>query len=155
MAEWKFRLAEPKDAENFSRWAAQNAQIDSDDLLAGMKSNNPTVVFFVAEKDGDAVSFVPVFLTAMIAHLGFNPEASASERLKALDVLKDGLSAFYVQFGLRKIQTLTKPEYRLGEWAEAHGFERDPRELYTLDLNKILSEGNATVGSSARDERTN
>lgn len=135
---WNFRLAVPEDAENFSRWAATNIQIDPSDLRAGMRANNPTVLWFVAEKDGVPMAFAPVYLSAVLAHLGFNPDTRAAEKLQALTVLKDGVSALMVQFGIREIQTLTKPGYGVAQWASKNGFDVDSRMLYRLDLNKIL-----------------
>lgn len=136
---WKFRLAEPKDAESFSKWAAENTKIDARDLMAGMKKNNPTVLFFVAEKDGIPICFAPVYMAAMLAHLGINPEASSEDRLQALNVLTDGVMAFMVQFGVREIETMTKPAYGLAKWAAQHGFERDDRLMYRLDINKQMA----------------
>lgn len=142
---WNFRLAESKDAESFAKWAAENVKIDPKDLISGMKKTNPTVLFFVAEKDGVPVAFAPVYLTAMLAHLGINPEAVPADIGQALEVLTDGVMGFMVQFGVREIQTLTKPAYGLAQWAEAHGFKADERILYKLDINKqmglVASEG--------------
>lgn len=139
MSEWIFRLAEPSDAEAFSKWAAENTQIDPKDLLAGMKRSNPTVLYFVAEKDGVAVAFAPVYMVAMLAHLGINPAADKKDVLQSLNVLTDGVMGFMVQFGIREIETLTKPAYGLAQWAEHHGFEKDDRLVYRLDINKQMS----------------
>jgi len=140
MPEWNFRLAQPEDAEAFSRWAASNPEIDPKDLRMGMAKNNPTVLTFVAEKDGVPVAFSPVYLSAVLAHLGFNPDARASEKLQALGVLKDGVMALMVQFGIREIQTLSKPKYGVAQWALEHGFEQDDRSLFRLDLNQEMAE---------------
>ena len=140
MSEWKFRLAEPADAEAFSRWAATNPQIDQKDLLAGMGKNNPTVLFFVADHKGVAISFAPVYLSATLAHLAFNPDARASEKMQSLNVLTDGVSALMVQYGVREITTLSKEDYGVAKWAVANGFEKEDRQLFKLDLNKILAE---------------
>lgn len=137
---WNFRLAEPADAEAFSKWAATNDQIEPRDIMAAMKKANPTVLYFVAEKNGKAIAFAPVFLSAVLAHLGINPDARASEMMQALDVLKDGVSAFMVQFGIREIQTLSKPEYGVARWAMNNGFEKDERTLFRFDLNKAMVE---------------
>lgn len=138
-SKWNFRLAEPKDAEDFSRWAATNGQIDPKDLLSGMQKNNPTVQFFVVEKDGVPITFAPVYVAAMLAHLGINPDARGADVLKSLDVLTDGVMAFMVQFGVREINTLTKPAYGMAKWAARHGFEQDDRLVYRLDINKQMA----------------
>lgn len=148
MSEWKCRFAEPKDAESFSKWAAENTQIDPNDLLAGMKKNNPTVLFFVAEKNGVPVAFAPVYMAAMLAHLGINPNAEASDVLQSLEVLTDGVMAFMAQFGIREIETMTKPAYGLARWASQHGFEKDDRMMYRLDINKQMPLVEQAMGQS-------
>ena len=138
---WVFRLAVPDDAEAFSRWAAENDQIDQKDLLAGTKAVNPTVLTFAVEDgDGKVVAFAPFYLNAALAHLGFNPEARASEKMKALQTMLDGAAAFFVQFGVREILTLSKPEYGVAQWALTHGFESEPRQLLKYDLNRAMKE---------------
>lgn len=140
MSEVKFRLAEPADAEAFSKWARANSQIDPKDLAAGQKENNPTVLTFVAKKNGVPIVFAPVFLSAVLAHLVPNPDATSAEKKQAMQVLLDGAMAFFVQWGIREIQTLSKPEYGMAKWAMAHHFEQDPRSLFRLDLNREMAE---------------
>jgi len=140
MSGWKFRLAEPADAEAFAHWTTENPQIDPKDAWSGLNRTNPTVLTFVAEHDGKAVAFAPIYLSAVLAHLAFNPEARASEKMQALDVLKDGTMGFLVQYGIREIQTMSEPEYGVAKWALAHGFEQDPRSLFRLDVNKEMAE---------------
>jgi hypothetical protein len=136
---WNFRLAEPRDAEAFANWAAHNEQIEPRDLEAGMKKTNPTVLHFVAEKDGVPVVFAPLYLSAMLAHMGFNPNSRAADKLQALNVLQDGVMAFMVQFGIREIMTKSLPEYGMAKWATTHGFEMEERRLFVLDLNKEMA----------------
>ena len=138
MSGWKFRLAEPADAEAFAHWTTENPQIDPKDAWSGLNRTNPTVLTFVAEHDGKAVAFAPIYLSAVLAHLAFNPEARASEKMQALDVLKDGTMGFLVQYGIREIQTMSEPEYGVAKWALAHGFEQDPRSLFRLDVNQEM-----------------
>jgi hypothetical protein len=140
MPSWGFRLAEKRDAEAFAVWAANNPLIDQKDLIAGMKKTNPTVLTFVVEKDGTPVLFTPVYLSAVIAHLGFNPESRVSEKVKAMEVMKDGLAAFYIQYSLREIATLSKPDYGVAKWAMVNGFTQEPRNLFVLDLNREMTE---------------
>ena len=138
MSEWVFRQAKPEDAQSFAEWAAHNPQIDPKDLKAGTQKYNPTVLTFVAEKDGKAVAFAPVYMSAMLAHLGFDPASDGRDRLHSLQTLLDGLMAFYVQFGIRSITTLSKPEYPVAQWAMKHHFEKDGRDLFALNLNKEM-----------------
>jgi hypothetical protein len=138
MSEWKFRLAEPADAADFSKWAAENTQVDPKDLWAGTKKKNPTVIFYAVEKDGVVVAFAPVYLQLTVAHLGFNPAAEGKDKLRALQMLTDGVSAIGVQYGIREITTLSKEDYPVAQWAIKHGFELEPRQLLKLDMNKVL-----------------
>lgn len=140
MSEWAFGLAEPADAEVFSAGVLGNPQVDPQDMLAGQGKKNPTVLTFVVKKDGVAVAFAPVYLAAVLAHLSLNPDTRASEKIQALEMLRDGVMAFMVQFGIREIQTLSKPEYGVAKWAVDHGFEQDGRSLFRLDLNKEMTE---------------
>ena len=138
---WTFRLAKPEDAEAFSKWAAENDQIDQKDLLAGTKAANPTVLTFAVEDgEGKVVAFAPFYLNAALAHLGFNPEARASEKMTALQMMLDGAAAFFVQFGVREILTLSKSEYGVAQWALTHGFESESRQLLKFDLNRAMKE---------------
>lgn len=140
MSGWNFRLAEPSDAEAFSKWVAGNPDIDPRDIEAAKKSNNPSVLYFVIENpEGKAVMFFPIYLSYMLAHMAFDPESRASEKLKAMQVALDGTVAFAAQFGLREITTLTKRGYGVAEWALAHGFEAEDRELFRFDINKVLN----------------
>lgn len=139
MSEWRFRLAEPADAEAFSRWAVENPQIDRKDIEAGLKKNNPTSVMFAVEKDGVVVAFAPFYCQMTLAHLGFNPDAQVTEKLKALEVMLDGAIAWAVQYGVREITTLSREDYGVAKWAVAHGFEMDPRQQFKLDINKLLT----------------
>src|ERR1700676_2129427 len=137
---WNFRLAGPDDSESIAKWVAENPQIDPKDILNGMKKNQPTVLWFVAENNGVTVAAAPVFLSAVLAHLAFNPDARASEKMQAMDVLKDGVTAFMAQFGIRSISTQSNPGYPIAKWALAHDFEMDERNTFVLDLNKQMVE---------------
>jgi hypothetical protein len=91
MSEMTFRLAVSEDASAFSKWAAQNPQIEQKDLIATLKAKNPTCLFFVAEEDGVAISFAPCYCQMTLAHWAFNPEASGTQKLRALNTLLDGV----------------------------------------------------------------
>jgi hypothetical protein len=143
MSEWTFRLAEPADAEAFSKWTGENTQIDDADKLAATKKNNPTVLWFAVEKDGVVQVFAPFYLQMAMPHLGFNPEAEWRDRLQGMQTLIDGMSAFAVQYGIREITTLSKEAYPVAQWAVKHGFDLEPRQLLKLDLNKTLEPAEA------------
>lgn len=139
MSEWAWRLAEPADAEAFSKWVGENSQIDDADKLAALKANNPTVLWFAVTKDGVVQAFAPVYLQAVAAHLGFNPDADGKDKLRALQMLMDGVSGFMVQYGIREIAVLSKEEYPIAQWALKHDFDLDSRQLLKLDLNKLMA----------------
>lgn len=138
MSDWAFRMAEPSDAPAFSRWAAENRQIEAKDIWAGTKKKNPTVLVFAITKDGIPVAFAPVYLQFTVAHLAFDPEANERDKLRSLHMLTDGVSALAVQYGIREITTLSKEEYPVAQWAMKNGFELESRQLLKMDLNKIL-----------------
>jgi hypothetical protein len=138
MSEWKFRLAEPADAESFVKWTVENSQIDRADIDAGLRKNNPTVVVFAVEKDGVVITFAPLYCQMALAHLGFNPAAEGKDKLRAMQMLIDGVSAFAVQYGVHEIVTLSKEAYPVAQWAMKHGFDLEPRQVLKLDLNKVL-----------------
>lgn len=135
---WTYRLAEVSDADAFAEWVRSNPQIDRADVLRTIKGNNPTCVTMVACCDGKPVAFAPLYAQIHLAHLAFSPEARASEKMKALAGLLDFAAAFAVQFGIREITTLTRENYGISKFAVAHGFEKDDRELFRLDINKLL-----------------
>lgn len=138
MDEYKFRLAEEKDAAAISRWVAENNQIDPKDVQLGLKKNNPAAVYFVVEReqDGALIAFAPLVFVLHLCHLAFASESRASERLQAMQTMLDGAKKFAADFGVHRIQTLTLPEYGVAKWALAHEFIADDRVLLTLDIPK-------------------
>lgn len=138
MSEWAFRWAEPTDAEAFARWVTENPQIDWADANASLGVVNPTVMFFVATEDGVPRGFAPIYWSAVLGYLGFDPQSDGKTRLRALQVLKDGVMALLVQYGVREIQTLSEPQYGIAKWALEHGFTQEPRKLFRLDVNKEM-----------------
>lgn len=144
MSEWTFRGALPEDANLFADWVRNNPQIDPGDVQRTIQGNNPTCVTFVACLDGKPVAFVPVYAVAMIAHLGFDLDARASAKMQAMPVLLDGITSFFIQYGIRELAVLTREDYGIAKWAAAHGFEKDGRELFRLDINKLLPPADVT-----------
>ena len=69
--------------------------------------------------------------------------------MQSLNVLTDGVSALMVQYGVREITTLSKEDYGVAKWAVANGFEKEDRQLFKLDLNKILAEAENTCAPVA------
>ena len=138
MSEYTFRLADETDAPAIARWVTENNQIDPEDVQLGLKKNSPTAVYFIVECDGKPIVCAPLICVMHLCHLAFNPAARASEKLNAMQTLFDGVTAFAVQYGVRRIQTLTLPEYGVAKFALAHDFVADDRTLLTLDINKLL-----------------
>jgi hypothetical protein len=133
-------MAEPADAAAFTDWTCENPLIDPKDAQAGLKKNNPTAMCFAVEDDeGKVIAFAPFYCQLTLAHLAFNPESSAKERKEALQAMLNGAMAFAVQFGIREITTVSKEKYPVAKWAEAHGFDREPRQLFKFDINKVLA----------------
>jgi hypothetical protein len=133
-----FRFAQPEDAPAFAAWAASNPQIDRKDLEAGMAENNSTATFLVIEEEVDGVKvprlFMPVYLTMRIAYLGFNPENDREKNLEALETMLPNLTDFARFWKVNEIDVITKREIPIAQWAAAHDFKPEERELYTLKL---------------------
>jgi hypothetical protein len=138
MAEMKFRFAEMGDAESFAQWTSSNRLIDGGDIMAATKEENPTTTYFVIESDGVPVLFVPSYLVQRIGYLGFNPDADKATREAAMEMMLQVLKAFAAEHQIGQIDVLTKSAYPVAEWARAHAFNPDPRELFTL---KVPPEG--------------
>lgn len=138
MSNWTFRFANPNDAEAFTKWALENPDVDRKDLFAATKQKNPTVLFFAVEKDGVVQAFAPLYAAMILSHLGFNPDATGKDKLRAMQMLIDGVSAFAVQYGIREIMTLSREEYPVAQWAMKHGFELEPRQVLKLNLNDAM-----------------
>ena len=136
--EWVFRLAEASDAEAFTKWAFENPQIDPKDLVSATKKKNPTVVFFAVEKDGVVQAFAPLYCQMILSHLGFNPDAGGKDKLRAMQMLIDGVSAFADLYNVREIVTMTKENYPVAQWGMKHGFTLESRQVLKLDLNEVM-----------------
>lgn len=133
------RFAKPEDAQAFSNWAARNPQISRDDILAASKAENPTTTFLVVEEDGEPVFFVPVFLTMRIGYLGFKPGSSKDTREAAMEKMLEFIRALAGLYSINTVDTLTRSGIPVAEWARAHGFHADPRELFQLRVNNKVS----------------
>lgn len=138
LSRYRFRLAEPRDAEAFVKWAVENRAISREDIEDSRKVNNPTCVTFVIEReDGVPILFAPVYCGLVLAYLGFNPEAPAKEdRLIALELMKRTLSAFALIHGIRELITYTTDDQRVAMWAKANDFEVEARKLYKLRIKE-------------------
>jgi hypothetical protein len=137
------RFAMPEDAPAFARWAAENPQIPVKDLNAGRKENNPTATVLVIEEDVDGVKvprlFLPVYFTMRIAYCGFNPENTREQSLDALENMLPFLKDFAQFWKINEIDTLTKSDIPIAQWAAAHDFKAEERELYTLKVVETTS----------------
>lgn len=128
------RFAEARDTESFAKWAVENRQIDRQDIMAATKEQNPTTTYLVIEKEGVPVMFMPVYMALRIGYLGFNPEAGREQRQAAMEMMLRAVVAFAHLYQLGTVDVLTKSAYPVAKWAEAHGFNPDPRELFKLTL---------------------
>jgi hypothetical protein len=126
-----FRFTEPKDAEELAQWAAENPQIDREDIRRATKKENPTTTFLVVEQDGEVVLAMPVYLMMRIGYLLFNPRAGQDAREAAMEHMLKAVQAFAMAYQVN-LDVLTKSGIPVAEWARGHGFDPDPRELFTL-----------------------
>lgn len=140
MSVLNFRLAEPRDAEAFSRWVSESQQVDAGDVKAASTKQNPTTLFFAVEDEtGEVVAFAPFYCQLALGYLAFNPAKNAAARKQALRTMLDGVMAFAVKMGLREITTLSKENYPVAKWAMDNGFEVDARQTFKFDINKVLA----------------
>jgi len=133
-----FRFAQPSDTESFVKWSTENGKIPHKDIIAAMSANNPTVVFFVIEKDGVPVLFAPFYCQMVLAFLGFNPDARRKDRVDALESLKWVISQFAFDYGVREIAVNTSKDYPVGRWALKNGFVPDGRELFKMRVTPLI-----------------
>jgi hypothetical protein len=126
------RFAEARDTESFAKWAAENRLIDRGDIMAATKEQNPTTTYLVIEKEGVPVMFMPVYMALRIGYLGFNPEAGREQREAAMEMMLRAVVAFAQLYQIGTVDVLTKSKYPVARWAQAHGFNADPRELFIL-----------------------
>lgn len=129
-----FRWATAEDSEKFALWAVKNKQIPIEDIKRAMKENNPTATVLVVTLNDEPVLFVPLYLTARIAFLGFRPESTAEDRLAAMEMMLLAIKAFAATWSIAEINTLTKSGYPVAQWASAHDFSVEDRELFELRL---------------------
>lgn len=132
MDEYTVRLAGAEDSERFAAWISSSTQIPIQDVKASLKENNPTSVTLVIEKNGEVILFAPTYALAMLAFIGFNPEAEGREKIKALDALKKAAQAFWGMHGVNEITTLTREDYPIAQWALKHEFVPESRQLLKL-----------------------
>ena len=130
-----FRFAEPSDSERLSAWVAGNPQIDRGDVRAAGTKENPSSTYLVIEHDGQPVMFMPVYMVLRIGYLAFNPEADRETREAALEEMLKVVVAFAAIYKVATIDVLTRSGIPVAEWARAHGFNPDPRELFSLNLS--------------------
>lgn len=143
--EFTFRFAEPKDADSFALWVAENPQIDRSDVVTASVKENPSTTYLVIARDGEPVMFLPAFLVMRIGYLGFNPAADAETRKAAMELMLHKLQGLGALFSISTIDVLTKSGYPVAEWARAHGFDPDSRELFKLNLSPRKESGSADI----------
>ena len=129
------RFATPEDSEKFASWAATNPDIPGEDIEAALR--NRTTTFFVIEMDGVPVLYVPAYCALTVAYLGFNPEATRSKRLMAMEFMLKALSAFADQHGINEVVTFSKEVYPVAKWAIGHGFKVDHRNPLRFEVPSV------------------
>lgn len=130
-----FRFATAEDAPAFARWVAENQQIDAKDKLAATKEANATTTFLVLEIDGIPRLFIPMYMVLRIGYLGFNPENTGDQNKEAMEAILPYLKEFARIWKVNEIDTLTRESLPVAQWAAAHGFAVEPRQLFTLRVD--------------------
>ncbi len=124
------RFAEPRDAETFARWAAENPNIPQKDALSVTKDRNATSIALVIEEDDKVVLFVPFYCQMNLGFIGFNPESDARQRIRGLEAMQKALTAFAQEHGINEITVQTAKDYPIAKWAIKHGFEPENRQTF-------------------------
>jgi hypothetical protein len=128
-----FRLADEQDSEPFSNWIAASTQIPVQDVEDSLKEYNPTsITLVIQDSAGKVILFAPTFAVARLAFIGFNPEASPLERARGLSCILGATQEFWKTHGVTEIDTLTKTDYPIAEWAIRHGFQLENRQILRL-----------------------
>jgi hypothetical protein len=131
-SDFTVRVAGAEDADLFAEWIGKSNDIPVEDIKASLKESNPTSVTLVIEHEGKVILFFPTWAVALLGFIGFNPEATPRERIKALDACKRSAQAFWGMHGVTSIATLTREDYPVAKWAMHNGFELEPRQVLVL-----------------------
>lgn len=126
------RFATAEDSTAFSEWAVYNEDIPRKDIESAM--NAPGLIAPVVEIEGKPVLYVPTYPVLNVAYLGFNPEASRSNRLLAMEAMLKSLEELARKFHISEVQTLSKEEYMVAKWAIKHGFKLDNRNPLIFEV---------------------
>ena len=142
-APYALRLAIPQDAKAFADITAADIlarRVDMREVVAAKKATNPTVLTFVVEKDGVPVVFAPIYLVAQLAHMGFAPESSYSDRKEAMKALLNGVSAFMAENGVMELGALCPEGHPVKAWGIANGYTADDRVYLSYKTKAVALE---------------
>ena len=126
------RFIEPRDFEDFAKWATENRFIDPKDIQSALR--NKTTVVLVAEENGKVIQYLPFYCNITVPFFNFNPEATAEERKAAMEALLPKVKTFAGLHGINDIQGFSKPEYKMAQFWEEKGFEPEDRTAYVLKM---------------------
>lgn len=131
------RLPEPRDSKDFAKWATENGKIPKKDILSVFKANNPTSTALVVEQDGKVIMYVPFYCVMNIGFLGFNPEASSRDRIKAMGAMLSVLAEFAKTYGVNELTVQSAKDYPVAQWAVKHGFEPESRQTFKYHVKPV------------------
>ena len=133
-AKYSARLAIPADAKWCADVVAENlvkGRVDMREFKAAQTSQNPSVLTFVIDRTVDGVTtpvlMAPIYLVAMLAHLGFATDASHPDRKAAMDELLKSVSAFMHENGVNELGALCPEGHPVKAWGVANGYTADNR----------------------------
>jgi len=136
---WTFRLAAEEDSSDFADWTLNNNKIPRKDIVAIMGENNPTAKSFVIEHKGKVALYAPFYCQLNLGFIGFNPEVTGKERLKALEKMLWCAAEFAYDHGIREITVQTSKDYPIGKWALKHGFEPESRTTFKFRVTPLVN----------------
>jgi hypothetical protein len=126
------RFATPEDFPAFAKWASENPDIPAKDIESAIR--NKTTVVLVAEEDGKPILFLPFHCNITVDFFGFNPEAGAKDRYKAMQAMLPKVKKFAELHGINDIQGFSKEEYLMAKFWEKQGFEVEDRTAFVLKM---------------------
>jgi hypothetical protein len=124
------RTAEPRDADTFATWAAQNPALDARSLVY------PSSFTLVAYDDSGPLSFLPVQQPFYMEAMSFRPEATEFEKALAMKELTHALITFCHQKGAGEIYFMGSNEHT-NAFAERQGFTALPWKAYRVKLSEL------------------
>jgi hypothetical protein len=134
----RYRFLTAADAPILAEWAANNPQIPVED--AKSLKNHPTCEAIAIEEGGEILLILPFFAVMQIPFFGWNPEADARKRVKAMNFALGVMEKFAVEHHVHGIQGFSRPQYPMAQWSVKHGFQAEDRQAFVKVLPREVNQ---------------